>query len=154
MRYPNQEVYQSLINSLLKVWTPDGQPLLANKRRLGEILLANDFAGLEQLVTAFFASIPNDWYRNNPIARYEGYYASVFYAYFAALGLVSRDGQIKKAEEDKVAGVPSLEQEIAEFKKKCVAGEVPACLTSSKPADKIDAEAREDAALKQPKKKD
>ncbi|MDP2099978.1 MAG: PD-(D/E)XK nuclease domain-containing protein, partial [Methylobacter sp.] len=31
--------------------------------------------------------IPNDWYRNNPIAQYEGYYASIFYSYFAALGL-------------------------------------------------------------------
>ncbi len=40
-----------------------------------------------QLFTAFFASIPTDWYRNNPIAQYEGYYASVFYAYFASLGL-------------------------------------------------------------------
>lgn len=28
-----------------------------------------------------------DWYRNNPIAQYEGYYASVFYSHFAALGL-------------------------------------------------------------------
>ncbi|MCK7581394.1 MAG: PD-(D/E)XK nuclease domain-containing protein [Chromatiales bacterium] len=27
---------------------------------------------------------------NNPIARYEGYYASVFYSYFAALGLEIR----------------------------------------------------------------
>jgi hypothetical protein len=27
------------------------------------------------------------WYDNNPISRYEGYYASVFYSYFAALGL-------------------------------------------------------------------
>ncbi|MFA7608094.1 MAG: PD-(D/E)XK nuclease domain-containing protein, partial [Rhodocyclaceae bacterium] len=35
----------------------------------------------------FFASIPHDWFRNNPIAQYEGYYASVFYAYFASLGL-------------------------------------------------------------------
>jgi hypothetical protein len=42
---------------------------------------------MESLFTAFFASIPTDWYRNNPIARYEGYYASVFYAYFASLGL-------------------------------------------------------------------
>jgi hypothetical protein len=39
------------------------------------------------LFTAFFASIPHDGYRNNPIAQYEGYYASVFYAYFASLGL-------------------------------------------------------------------
>ncbi len=87
LRYPNQEVYQSLINGLLKVWTPNGQAMLGNKRRLGDLLLANDFAGMERLFAAFFASIPADWYRNNPIARYEGYYASVFYAYFASLGL-------------------------------------------------------------------
>jgi hypothetical protein len=87
LRYPNQEVYQSINNSLLRAWTPNGQPMLGNKRRLGELLIANDFVGMESLFTAFFASIPTDWYRNNPIARYEGYYASVFYAYFASLGL-------------------------------------------------------------------
>ena len=36
---------------------------------------------------ALFASIPHDWYRNNPLAGFEGHYASVFYSYFAALGL-------------------------------------------------------------------
>jgi hypothetical protein len=87
LRYPNREVYQSLNNSLLRAWTADAQETLAHKTRLGQLLLANDFASLEQLFTAFFASIPSDWYRNNPIARYEGYYASVFYAYFASLGL-------------------------------------------------------------------
>ena len=87
LRYPNHEVYQSLANSLLRRWTPNGQPMLGHKRRLGDLLIANDFAGMEGLFTAFFASIPADWYRDNPIARYEGYYASVFYAYFASLGL-------------------------------------------------------------------
>jgi len=87
LRYPNQEVYQSLNNSLLKAWTPSGQSTISHKQRLGELLLNNDFFGMHQLFSAFFASIPNDWYRNNPIARYEGYYASVFYAYFASLGL-------------------------------------------------------------------
>ena len=52
-----------------------------------DLLEANDFAGLETLFHAFFASIPYEWYVNNDIARYEGYYASVFYSYFAALGL-------------------------------------------------------------------
>jgi hypothetical protein len=55
-----------------------------------DLLQANDLAGLKDLFQSFFASIPNDWYRNNPIARYEGYYASVFYSYFAALGLEIR----------------------------------------------------------------
>jgi hypothetical protein len=87
LRYPNREVYQSLNNRLLQDWTPGSQQTLANKSRLGELLQTNDFSGLNQLFTAFFASIPHDWYRNNPIAQYEGYYASVFYAYFASLGL-------------------------------------------------------------------
>jgi hypothetical protein len=91
LRYPNREVYQALANSLLLTWSgaePDHtQQTLQQKYRLGELLLANDFAGMQDLFTAFFASIPHDWYRNTPLARYEGYYASVFYAYFAALGL-------------------------------------------------------------------
>ena len=36
---------------------------------------------------AFFAGIPHQWHASNDIARYEGYYASVFYACLAALGL-------------------------------------------------------------------
>jgi hypothetical protein len=87
LRYPNQEVYQSLSNSLLKTWTPEARPVFVNKSRLGDILIAHDIPALRDLITAFFSSIPHDWYRNNPIAQYEGYYASVFYAYFAALGL-------------------------------------------------------------------
>ena len=90
LRYPNQEVYQSLSNALLHAWTgtqESPRTALNNKFRLGGLLLANDFAGMESLFTAFFASIPHDWFRNNPIAQYEGYYASVFYAYFASLGL-------------------------------------------------------------------
>jgi len=87
LRYPNREVYQSLAGTLLRSWTSDAQETLTHKTRLGQVLLANDFTVMEALFSAFFASIPSDWYRNNPIARYEGYYASVFYAYFAALGL-------------------------------------------------------------------
>jgi len=89
LRYPNHEVYQSLNGALLRAWTPRTQPQDEVQHRLAlyRLLRANDFAGMEALFTAFFASIPADWYRNNPIARYEGYYASVFYAYFASLGL-------------------------------------------------------------------
>ncbi|MDS4020569.1 MAG: ATP-binding protein [Candidatus Competibacter sp.] len=87
LRYPNHEVYQSLNIALLAAWTPENQADVQHRKSLYRLLLANDFAGLERLFTAFFAGIPADWYRNNPIARYEGYYASVFYAYFASLGL-------------------------------------------------------------------
>ena len=87
LRYPNREVYQSLNGTLLRYWTPDTQAEIKHRKSLYRLLLANDFSGLHQLFISFFASIPADWYRKNPIAQYEGYYASVFYAYFAALGL-------------------------------------------------------------------
>ena len=60
---------------------------MANSGRLYDLLEANDFDGLKTLFHAFFASIPYEWYTNNDIAQYEGYYASVFYSYFASLGL-------------------------------------------------------------------
>ena len=85
--YPNREVRQSLNRSLLRYLVKDSSRQMANSVRLYELLSVNDFAGLETLFHAFFASIPYEWYSNNDIARYEGYYASVFYSYFAALGL-------------------------------------------------------------------
>ena len=85
--YPNQEVRQSLNGSLLNRMTGDASRGAAHSARLYDLLLANDFGGLETLFHAFFASIPYEWYTSNDIAGYEGFYASVFYSYFAGLGL-------------------------------------------------------------------
>ena len=85
--YPNREVRQSLNRSLLRYLVRDSTRQMANSVQLYRLLEANDFAGLETLFHAFFASIPYEWYTNNDIADYEGYYASVFYSYFAGLGL-------------------------------------------------------------------
>ena len=85
--YPNQEVRQSLNESLLRRLTGDAPRRVEHSARLYDLLLANDFEGLEALFTAFFAGIPYEWHVKNDIAAYEGYYASVFYSYFAGLGL-------------------------------------------------------------------
>ena len=85
--YPNREVRQSLNRSLLRYLVQDAARQTANSGRLYDLLEANDFDGLQMLFHAFFASIPYEWYTNNDIAGYEGYYASVFYSYFASLGL-------------------------------------------------------------------
>ena len=87
LSYPNREVRQSLNESLLRYLVKDSTRQMANSVRLYRLLEANDFAGLETLFHAFFASIPYEWYTNNDIANFEGYYASVFYSYFAGLGL-------------------------------------------------------------------
>ena len=87
LRYPNHEVRKGLTEQMLFALTSNTSATTANLFALHRLLKANDLNGLKALIQAFFASIPHDWYRNNPIAQYEGYYASVFYSYFAALGL-------------------------------------------------------------------
>ena len=91
--YPNREVRQSLNGVLLRQLVQDVKQQTANSMRLARLLAAHDCAGLKELFHAFFASIPYQWYAaqqcgrtNNQIADYEGFYASVFYSYFAALG--------------------------------------------------------------------
>ena len=84
--YPNREVRQSLNEHLLRHLVQDAEGQTVNSMQLAHLLETGDCAGLKELFHAFFASIPYEWHTNNDIARYEGYYASVFYSYFAALG--------------------------------------------------------------------
>ena len=85
--YPNREVRQSLNKSLLGHLVKDRSRQARNSLRLYDLLEAADCWGLEQLFHAVFAGIPYEWHRRNKIARFEGYYASVFYSYFAGLRL-------------------------------------------------------------------
>ena len=85
--YPNREVYQSLNEHLLSALVKGKSEQAVQSGQLYRLLEANDIDGLKNLFHSFFASIPHQWYTNNQIQNYEGYYASVFYSYFAALGL-------------------------------------------------------------------
>ena len=85
--YPNREVRQGLNRSLLSHMVGDASRRTVHSARLYDLLLADDLDGLRDLFHAFYASIPHQWYTNNDIANYEGFYASVFYSYFAGLGL-------------------------------------------------------------------
>ncbi|MBS0468769.1 MAG: ATP-binding protein [Proteobacteria bacterium] len=87
LTYPNLEVKTSLNNSLLGALCGSIEVPERYINPLYDLLEAGDLPGVHRLLHAFFASIPHDWHRNNPIAQYEGYWASVFYSYFAALGL-------------------------------------------------------------------
>jgi len=87
MRYPNLEVQQALNGSLLGVMSNSQNEDVRYRYKLYLLLQKNDFPAMKELFHSFFASIPHDWYRKNQLAGYEGYYASIFYSYFAALGL-------------------------------------------------------------------
>jgi len=87
LKYPNLEVQGSLNESLLGQLCGSRSVPGRQVGQLYRLLAARDVAGLARLFHAFYATIPHDWYRKNELAGFEGYYASIFYSYFAALGL-------------------------------------------------------------------
>ena len=82
--YPNREVRLSLTDRLLNRLSAASPSVTDQRIQLPKLLQANDFDGLAELLRGVFASIPYQWHTKNNIADYEGYYASVFYALFAA----------------------------------------------------------------------
>ena len=81
--YPNREVRRGLNESLLHALAPNWRTL-GDGAALRRALAAADWAGLETLFRRLLAGIPHDWHRRSDIARYEGYWSSVFYAWFQA----------------------------------------------------------------------
>ena len=51
------------------------------------MLFDGDLESFEKVLKSLFASIPYNNFTNNEIQNYEGYYASVIYAYLASLGV-------------------------------------------------------------------
>lgn len=86
LKFPNMEIQQSLNALLLDAYLGKKVLTMNNRSALYLALLAHDLDKTKQALSAFFASIPHAWHRNNSIAHYEGYWASVFYALFASLG--------------------------------------------------------------------
>ena len=84
LRYPNREVRQGLNESLLDALAPNWRRSDGDAGGLRRQLAAKDWTGVEALCRRLLAGIPHDWQRRNEIARYEGYWSSVFYAWFQA----------------------------------------------------------------------
>ena len=85
--YPNHEVEMALNRALLPAYGVPARQIATTALKIRQSLREADWIGLEGQVRSLFASIPSDWYRSNPLAGFEGHYASVFYSHFAALGL-------------------------------------------------------------------
>ncbi|MDD2558578.1 MAG: ATP-binding protein [Desulfuromonadaceae bacterium] len=83
--FPNKEVSISFNDHVARALTHNNITVAK-----GQIYASLNNADVEQLgraLSALFASISNTNYTKNKISSYEGYYASVVYAYFASLGL-------------------------------------------------------------------
>ena len=87
LSYPNNEVRYSLMSYLLNNYLTDR---LQERSSVYDAFLTNDFAVLEQRFRALFDGIAHQNHTNNKMADYEGYYASVMYAFLCSLSLDTR----------------------------------------------------------------
>jgi len=84
--FPNREVQISFHEYILRSMISGSQKELIRSELL-DLLEAGDAGGLEPVIKRLFASIAYNNYTNNDIERYEGFYASVLYAFFASFGV-------------------------------------------------------------------
>uniref|UniRef100_Q3ARU2 AAA-ATPase-like domain-containing protein n=1 Tax=Chlorobium chlorochromatii (strain CaD3) TaxID=340177 RepID=Q3ARU2_CHLCH len=85
LRFPNKEVQISFNDYLLQELTTISENELICDD-LFDLFNNGDIANLEPVIKRLFASIAYNNFTNNYIESYEGFYASVLYAYFASLG--------------------------------------------------------------------
>jgi hypothetical protein len=89
LKIPNNEVRIGLNEYLLSyLYSPVNNDNARSTLSLNvyKAITENRPHDLEHTFISFFESIPHDWYRKNDIARYEGFFSSMFYAFFAAQG--------------------------------------------------------------------
>jgi hypothetical protein len=101
--FTNREVRSALNSDLLGEWVGGEKRGGEHRIALLRALQKNDFARIHEIFSGLYAGIPHDWFRKNNIEQFEGYYASVFFASFAALGVevipedVSNKGKLDMA---------------------------------------------------------
>jgi len=90
--FPNREVQISFHKYILQSMT-SGSEHVTIRRELLALLNTGDVGALEPVIKRLFGSIAYNNYTNNDIERYEGFYASVLYAYFASIvvGIIAED---------------------------------------------------------------
>ncbi|SFV54453.1 FIG00914433: hypothetical protein [hydrothermal vent metagenome] len=86
LTYPNLETKMSFNDYLLEYFVKNHQKKNRVTNGLIDMLEIADLKNLEQVIISLFASIAYNNFTNNYIENYEGFYASVFYAYFAGAG--------------------------------------------------------------------
>ena len=85
--YPNQEVRVSLNMHLLDYFTAGSTATGSLRLKMSKALQSREMDKVKVLIQSLFSSIPWEWYSAGDLDRYEGYYASVLYAFLASLGL-------------------------------------------------------------------
>ena len=84
--FPNLEVSAAFTNSLLDIFTSPESKFPVRKNLI-TALRTRDMEQFKSAIHALFAAISYHNYTNNDIARYEGFYASVIFAWLSSIGV-------------------------------------------------------------------
>ena len=87
LKIPNLEVKTSLNDRIFNMITDYLQDGVSIQNNTYIALMKGDKDGVKDSLYTLFASLPYQNYVNNNISVYEGFYASVTYAFFASLGV-------------------------------------------------------------------
>jgi hypothetical protein len=85
LKVPNQEVRLAFNNALFHAYTEIFEQRTAYQLLVYDALLSGNLPALEAGLRRLFAGIPWRNFTNNDLAEYEGYYASVLYAFFMGI---------------------------------------------------------------------
>jgi hypothetical protein len=83
--FPNLEVKMAFSDCLIGSYAGIVQDRLRYQRGVYDALMAGDLVALEASLRRLFSGIPWRNFTNNDLAEYEGYYASVLFAFFSAI---------------------------------------------------------------------
>lgn len=86
LTFPNIEVKKSFNDYILSNYFVDRIQKTQVQISLYRLMAKADLNALEKTIKSLFASIAYNNFTNNEIQNYEGFYASVIYAYFAGAG--------------------------------------------------------------------
>jgi hypothetical protein len=87
LRIPNKEVQISFNDILLDYFISDVGIKKRNQDVLYDAFDQGDMELLRSNLRSLYGGIPYNYFIKNEMDKYEGYYASVFYAYIASLGM-------------------------------------------------------------------
>jgi len=88
LRIPNQEVRSALNTHFIQAYGALDSSSMQWRQDIFQVLNTGDPEGLKQQITRLFAAIPWRNFTHNDLPEFEGYYASVLYAFFASLNAI------------------------------------------------------------------
>lgn len=85
LKVPNQEVRSALNTHFIQAYSELDSSSMQWRQDIFKVLNTGDLDGLKKQITRLFSAIPWRNFTNNDLPEFEGYYASVLYAFFASL---------------------------------------------------------------------